>query len=251
MTTVHILNRSPTKALKNVTPYEAWHGRAPTVGHLKVFGCVAYTRRLTQLQKLDDRGEVGVFIGYAEGAKACRVFDPVSQRVRVSRDVVFDEGRGWDWASAAAGTSEAAGNNFVVEFPWAEEFSKAESSVLPSPPLQSHPTSPSLPLVSAGESAAEAEESAVETEVSVSPRTPTPAPASPQIEHVTPLENDSERVDAYHDGEELRYRKIHDIIGNQPTPLPALRLFAELNLTHAGSPQAMKRPKMTQIGRQQ
>jgi hypothetical protein len=93
-----------------------------------------------------------VFIGYAEGAKAYLVFDPVSQRVRVSRDVVFDEGRGWDWASAAAGTSEAAGSDFVVE------FSEAESSVLPSPPLQSHPTSPSLPLVSAGESAAEAEE---------------------------------------------------------------------------------------------
>ena len=26
MTTVHILNRSPTKALGDVTPYEAWHG---------------------------------------------------------------------------------------------------------------------------------------------------------------------------------------------------------------------------------
>jgi hypothetical protein len=79
--------------------------------------------------------------------------------------------------------------------------------------------------------------------VSVSPRTPTPAPASPQIEHVTPLENDSERVDAYHDGEELRYRKIHDIIGNQPTPLPAQRLFAELNLTHVGEPTSYEEAK--------
>jgi transposase InsO family protein len=35
MTAVHILNRSPTKALKNATPYEAWNGRAPTVSHLK------------------------------------------------------------------------------------------------------------------------------------------------------------------------------------------------------------------------
>jgi hypothetical protein len=82
------------KALKNATPYEAWHGRAPTVGHLKVFGCVAYTRRLTQLRKLDDRGEASMFIGYAEGAKAYHIYDLVSQRVRVIRDVVFDEGRG-------------------------------------------------------------------------------------------------------------------------------------------------------------
>jgi hypothetical protein len=35
-----------------------------------------------------------VFIGYAEGAKAYRIYDLVSQRVRVIRDVVFDEGRG-------------------------------------------------------------------------------------------------------------------------------------------------------------
>jgi hypothetical protein len=35
-----------------------------------------------------------MFIGYAEGAKAYRIYDPVSQRMRVSHDVVFDEGRG-------------------------------------------------------------------------------------------------------------------------------------------------------------
>ena len=44
--------------------------------------------------KLDDRSKPNVFIEYAEGAKAYHVLDPVSQRVRVARDVVFDEGRG-------------------------------------------------------------------------------------------------------------------------------------------------------------
>ena len=38
--------------------------------HLKTFGCIAYTKELNQLGKLDDRGKPGVFIGYAEGAKA-------------------------------------------------------------------------------------------------------------------------------------------------------------------------------------
>jgi len=243
MTAVHILNRSPTKALKNATPYEAWHGRAPTVGHLKVFGCVAYTRRLTQLRKLDDRGETGVFIGYAEGAKAYRIYDPVSQRVRVSRDVVFDEGRGWDWASPAAGTPEAASSEFTVEFPWAEELPEAGSSASPSLSPPPHPASPGFSPVNAGEPAAEAEEPAAEAEAPASPRTPTPAPASPQVEHVTPLEDDDERVDAYHDDEELRYRKIHDIIGDQPTPPPAQRLFAELNLTHSGEPTSYEEAK--------
>jgi hypothetical protein len=179
MTAVHILNRSPTKVLKNATPYEAWHGRAPTVGHLKVFGCVAYTRRLTQLCKLDDHGEASVFIGYAEGAKAYRIYDLVSQRVHVSRNVVFDEGRGWDWASPAAGTSEAAGSEFTVEFPWAEELPEAGSSALPSISPPSHPASPGFSPVNTGDPAAEAEEPAVEAEAPTSPRTPTPAPVSP------------------------------------------------------------------------
>jgi hypothetical protein len=69
-----------------------------------------------------------------------------------------------------------------------------------------------------GDPAAKAEEPAAEAEEPVSPRTPTPALVSPQVEHVTPLEDDDERVDAYHDNEELRYWKIHDIIGDQPTP---------------------------------
>jgi transposase InsO family protein len=38
MTAVHLLNRSPTKALDGKTPYEAWHKRKPAVSHLRVFG---------------------------------------------------------------------------------------------------------------------------------------------------------------------------------------------------------------------
>jgi hypothetical protein len=42
----------------------------------------------------------GVFIDYAkgskaEGSKAYRILDPGTQRVRMTRDVVFVEGRGW------------------------------------------------------------------------------------------------------------------------------------------------------------
>jgi hypothetical protein len=43
------------------------------------------------LAKLDARGKKGVFIGYEIGSKAYRVFDPVENKVLVSRDVVFDE----------------------------------------------------------------------------------------------------------------------------------------------------------------
>jgi hypothetical protein len=106
-----------------------------------------------------------VFIGYAEGAKAYRIYDPVSQRVHVSRDVVFDEGRGWDWVSPAAVTSEAAGSEFTVEFPWAEELPEAGSSASPSLSPPPHPASPGFSPVNVGEHAAEAEKPLAEEPV--------------------------------------------------------------------------------------
>jgi transposase InsO family protein len=99
VTAVYILNRSPTKALNGRTPYEAWHGRKPAVSHLRVFGCLAFGKELGHIGKLNDRSTPGVFIGYAEGSKAYRILDPGTQRVRTTRDVVFDEGRGWTWDS--------------------------------------------------------------------------------------------------------------------------------------------------------
>ena len=76
VTAVYILNRSPTKALDGMTPYEAWHGRKPAVSHLRVFGCLAFTKELGHIGKLDDRSTPGVFIGYAEGSKVYCILDP-------------------------------------------------------------------------------------------------------------------------------------------------------------------------------
>lgn len=41
-TAVHLINRSPTQALQNKTPYEVWHGFKPTVSYLRIFGCIAF-----------------------------------------------------------------------------------------------------------------------------------------------------------------------------------------------------------------
>ena len=234
MTAVHILNRSPTRALKGITPYEAWHGRSPTLGHMKVFGCVAYTRKLSQLRKLDDRGEAGVFIGYAEGAKAYRVFEPVSGRVRISRDVVFDEEHGWDWSSPESGPSAVNSSEFTVEYVWSEEASEPappSSPLLPDSPRTPAPNSPIGVEGAEGSASTHPQANSAPAALEVSP-----PPPSPQIEHATPLEDDDDRLDAYHEDEPLRYRTVSNIIGQQPTPPPATRLFAELHLTHSGEP---------------
>jgi hypothetical protein len=84
MTVIHLLNRSPTKALYSKTSYEAWHGRKPVVSHLRIFGCLAFAKELNHVGKFDDRSTSGVFIGYVEGIKAYRILDPATQRVRIS-----------------------------------------------------------------------------------------------------------------------------------------------------------------------
>ena len=41
-TAAYLRNRSPTKAVKGLTPFEALNGKKPDVGHLLAFGCAAY-----------------------------------------------------------------------------------------------------------------------------------------------------------------------------------------------------------------
>jgi hypothetical protein len=43
------------------------------------------------LGKLEDRSSPMVFLGYEEGSKAYRLYNPKGGKVVVSRDVVFDE----------------------------------------------------------------------------------------------------------------------------------------------------------------
>jgi hypothetical protein len=116
VTTVYILNRSPTKALNSRTPYEAWHVRKPAVSHLWVFGCLTLAKELGHIDKLNDRSTPWVFIGYAEGSKAYRILNPRTQRVRTTRDVVFDKGRRWAWDKAMDDGSTPTYDNFTVEY---------------------------------------------------------------------------------------------------------------------------------------
>jgi hypothetical protein len=53
------------------------------------------------------------------------------------------------------------------------------------------------------------------------------------VEFATPLSNDEDRVDAYHDDEPLRYRTMHNIFCDQPVPgLATHDLKEELHLAH-------------------
>lgn len=87
----YLINRVPTRALVAQTPYEVFKSKKPNVEHLRVFGCIGYDITETpHLKKLDDRSQVLVHLGTEPGSKAYRLFDPVSHKIIVSRDVIFD-----------------------------------------------------------------------------------------------------------------------------------------------------------------
>ena len=95
----YLINRISTRSLQGMTPYEALRSRKPNLGHLRVFGCVCHVRTETVGRKnLDDRSRSLVHLGTEPGSKAYRLYDTSTKRIVVSRDVVFEENRAWNWS---------------------------------------------------------------------------------------------------------------------------------------------------------
>ena len=92
-TAAYLRNRVPTVAFKEkTTPYEQWYGRKPNLGHLKVFGCMAYAHIPdVHRQKLDKKAEKLRFVGYSIQSKGYRLLDEKTSKVVVRRDVTFNE----------------------------------------------------------------------------------------------------------------------------------------------------------------
>jgi hypothetical protein len=230
VTAVYILNHSSTKALNGRTPYKAWHGRKPAVSHLRVFDCLAFVKESGHIDKLDDRSTPGVFIGYAESSKAYCILDPGTQRVRTTCDVVFDKGRGWAWDKAVDDGSTPTYDNFIVEYVHfkgaggvASSLPPRMSTPVPEPPPTSAPCSPATTSAATRSSTPPPQPvtpctpASIATPLSMSIPTPAHVEHNP-VEFDTPLSHDEKRIDAYHDGEPLRYRTMEDILGDQPVP---------------------------------
>jgi hypothetical protein len=91
-TIVYLKNRSPTRSLKDKTPYEAWFGRKPDLSHLKIIGTKAYVHIPKQRRvKLDSHSRGCQLVGYGSTANQFRVWDPIRKDIIISRDVIFDE----------------------------------------------------------------------------------------------------------------------------------------------------------------
>ena len=90
MTAMYLTNRSPTTALKDVTPYELWHGLKPDISNLKIFGSRAYAHiPKSNRQKLDQTSSPMIMVGYV--TNGYRLYDPESDKIVSARNVTFDE----------------------------------------------------------------------------------------------------------------------------------------------------------------
>ena len=47
-------------------------------------------------KKLDKKGKKCIFVGYSEDTKAYKLYDPVTRKVIISRDVQFVKNESWD-----------------------------------------------------------------------------------------------------------------------------------------------------------
>ena len=79
-------------------PEERWTGIKPKVDYFRVFGSVAHVHVPIQKRiKLDDRSHRCVMLGVSEESKAYRLYNPITKKITISRDVIFEEEAQWDW----------------------------------------------------------------------------------------------------------------------------------------------------------
>eukprot|EP00253_Pinus_taeda_P015187 PITA_15187 len=112
----YILNRTPTKALKNITPEEAWSSIKPDVSHFRVFGNV----------------------------KAYRLIPFKSKNVIIRRDVKFDENKS-AYKPISAHVPPLSISSTFEHISSSDDESEDENPPPPSQDLPSTPSAPSLP----------------------------------------------------------------------------------------------------------
>lgn len=98
LATSYTLNLCPSKSISGPCPDHSWQKlalriKSPKVPYrrLRAIGCLAYTIPPGHCSKLQPRSLRTVLVGYEKNSNAYWLWDPNSNRVIVSNDVVFNE----------------------------------------------------------------------------------------------------------------------------------------------------------------
>nr|GEZ39976.1 hypothetical protein [Tanacetum cinerariifolium] len=87
-----ILNMVPTKKVDK-TPYKVWHGQAPNLSYLKLWGCKALVKcdTLTKPDKMEPKSIKCIFVGYPEETMGYSFYYPPENKVFVAQNAEFFE----------------------------------------------------------------------------------------------------------------------------------------------------------------
>jgi hypothetical protein len=181
-----ITNRVPTSALSGKIPTELWTGVKHSLKDLRVFGCQAYALDPNPHTKFDPRSKPLIYIGPMNEGHAYKLWNPLTRRVSVSRNVAFNE------SAPAKDVCNAPSTvvNFVVNN--LDDLDYPSPPPLPTPPLgidtvneldisQIPPSSPEAlpvsPTIDGNPSSIQAS--------GLLPVSESPAPPSPPVEQPT------------------------------------------------------------------
>jgi len=92
LTVVRLINTIPSSHSSGLSLFEKLYGYVPDYSSFRVFGCSCFVLHPhVECNKLFFRSAICVFLGYDEGKKGYRCFDPITHKLYVSRHVVFFE----------------------------------------------------------------------------------------------------------------------------------------------------------------
>jgi hypothetical protein len=106
-----------------MNPEEAWCGVRPSIHFFRVFGCIGHVHiHDNQRKKLDNKSKKCVLLGVSEESKAYKLYDPVDKKIIISRDVVFEESKAWEWNKSQKSDNKLNQNDYNDEWSQTDEI---------------------------------------------------------------------------------------------------------------------------------
>eukprot|EP00253_Pinus_taeda_P012191 PITA_12191 len=123
-TACYLVNRSPSSTLEDKTLEEVWTSKKSSLSHLRVFRCDAYVHVPKEKRtKLDSKYEKCIFIGYKDGLKGYKLWNPEAvdsedgklwKEAMVDEMTSFHKNEAWDMVELLVGR-KPIGNKWVLK----------------------------------------------------------------------------------------------------------------------------------------
>ncbi|KAL8129094.1 hypothetical protein V2J09_018249 [Rumex salicifolius] len=137
-TATYLHNLTPTATQNHISSFESLYRAPPSYSHLRTFGCLCYPNTsATARHKLEPRSTRCVFLGYAASHKGYRCLDLVSNRVIISRHVIFDE-YSFPFNSTISHPNVPSNDSSIADSP-SPIFPQFPPLVVPTSPLSPYP----------------------------------------------------------------------------------------------------------------